>query len=440
MTFKLFKERRQKLLELVKKNNPEVKNGAILLMADFESYSAVFRQESSFYYFTGLSQPACALLIGLDGKETLYIPHYGQQRDQWVSSPINADQKTAHMYEVDEIAVWGEVTQGYTFPLLFSADQSKLLSGKLKEILKNAGSVFCLNSPEPHATVQQKIALGRLGNFAGFVTDDLTDISPLIAAMRRIKSKYEIELLYKAVELTIIAQEGAACALREGIKEYELQAGIEYIFRESGAYPAFPAVVASGRNGTILHHTPSAQFIKNNELVVVDIGAEVQHYCADITRTYPASGVFTKRQRELYSIVLAAQEYIAQRAAPGYWLNNNKYPEKSLNHLVRAFLAKHKCEEYLVHSIGHFLGLDVHDVGDVNEPLQEGDVITIEPGLYIPAEGIGIRIEDDYWIVKDGVVCLSHDLAKEPDDIEEMAQSQLDDEDEDDSGDEDDFQ
>ena len=427
INYKIFKERRQKLLESVKKQYSDTANGTILLIADFENtYAGVFRQESSFYYLTGLDQPACALMIGFDGKETLCVPHYGKEREKWVSSVITADQQTARMYAVDEIAVWGDEMHGYVFPLLFSSEQSALLAEKLKEVIKLSGSIFVLNPSDQHRNIQQKIAFERLCAFAGVGADTGKDISPIVAVMRRVKSKYEVEQMYKAIELTVIAHEGAACAMREGVAECAIQAGVEYVFRESGAGPAFPSVIATGRNSTVLHHTPSMHAIKSGELVIVDIGAEVDHYCADLTRTYPASGHFTKRQREIYSIVLDVQRFIAEHAAPGYWLNNKKYPEKSLHHLAIDFLAKRKYDSYFSHAIGHFLGLDVHDVGDLNEPLREGDVITIEPGLYIPDEKIGVRIEDDYWIIKDGLLCLSENLAKEPDLIEEMAQAQLD--------------
>ena len=162
--------------------------------------------------------------------------------------------------------------------------------------------------------------------------------------------------------------------------------------------------------------------MRNGDLVVVDIGAELGMYAADITRTYPVSGTFSKRQRELYDIVLATQQHIADISKPGLWLSNKEHPDKSLNHLARQFLQKYGYDKYLPHGIGHFLGLDVHDVGDYSVPLQAGDIITIEPGIYIPEEGIGIRIEDDYWVVEDGVVCLSDGLSKEARDIEQMVQ------------------
>ncbi len=150
-------------------------------------------------------------------------------------------------------------------------------------------------------------------------------------------------------------------------------------------------------------------------------------YCADLTRTYPVSGKFSKRQKELYEIVLETQQYIADKAMPGMYLNNSDYPDMSLNHLAKAYLKKAGYEQYFIHGIGHYLGLDVHDVGSTKEPLQEHDVFTIEPGIYIPQEGIGIRIEDDYWMARKGSICLSENLPKDPSDIEALVQQSLED-------------
>ena len=193
----------------------------------------------------------------------------------------------------------------------------------------------------------------------------------------------------------------------------------------SHARPAFPSIVASGKNGTVLHYNQNNGTLKDGDLVVIDIGAEFNNYCADLTRTYPVSGAFSKRQKELYNIVLQAQTHIAELAKPGMWLKNNDKPDQSLHHLAVKFITDRGYGKYFPHGIGHFVGLEVHDVGDYSVPLHEGDVITIEPGIYIPEESIGIRIEDNYWITKDGSICLSEHLPKEADDIEAVVQQAL---------------
>jgi Xaa-Pro aminopeptidase len=186
--------------------------------------------------------------------------------------------------------------------------------------------------------------------------------------------------------------------------------------------------VATGGNATILHYTMNTDVLLDGQLVVVDIGAAFGNYCADLTRTYPVSGRFTSRQKELYNLVLETQEYVERIAKPGMYLVNKDHPEKSLHHLAKKFLDDRGYGAYFTHGIGHYLGLDVHDVGDYSKPLSEGDIFTIEPGLYIPQEKIGIRIEDDYWMSKDGLVCLSELLPKKAEDIEAMVQEEFDEE------------
>ena len=178
--------------------------------------------------------------------------------------------------------------------------------------------------------------------------------------------------------------------------------------------------MATGKNATVLHYNLAADRLQQNDLVVVDIGARKNGYCADLTRTYPASGEFTDRQIDVYDIVLATQDYIARKARPGMFLRNADKPELSLHHLAVRFLEQKGYGKYFIHGIGHHLGIDVHDVADATQPLEEGAIFTIEPGIYIPQERLGIRIEDNYLMTARGVDCLSGDLPKTAEDIEEL--------------------
>ena len=209
--------------------------------------------------------------------------------------------------------------------------------------------------------------------------------------------------------------------------ENEIQGMIEFTFTEAGAGIAFPSIVGGGANSTVLHYTENHSVLESGDLVVVDIGASQEHYCADLTRTYPVSGKFTKRQLEIYNLVLETQQYIAELAKPGMWLNNREYPEQSLNHLAHKFIQDRGYGEYFPHGVGHYLGLDVHDVGSYATPLQVGDVITIEPGIYIPLEKLGVRIEDNYWITDKGAICLSEELPKAAVEIEQMMANAIED-------------
>jgi Xaa-Pro aminopeptidase len=251
--------------------------------------------------------------------------------------------------------------------------------------------------------------------------DKIIDVTYLVEEARRIKDEYEIGLIHNATQLTMIAQEAAAKFITPEKYEYEVQALVEYVFQSvAGAVPAFPSIVATGKNTTVLHCTDRTHQLKEGDLVVVDIGAEYGNYAADITRTYPVSGVFTDRQRMIYQVVLETQAYTESIVVPGMFVRNDKQPEKSLHHHAVKFLQKAGYDKYFYHGVSHFLGLDVHDVGSFDMPLAVGDVFTIEPGIYIPEENIGVRIEDDYVLVDDGVVCLSNDLVKAPADIEAL--------------------
>jgi Xaa-Pro aminopeptidase len=419
-----FQQRRANLVARIKEQYPE-QSGVVIFFAGFEQERIAFRQESSFYYLSGLTEPGLAMTINLDGATQVYMPHYAGNRAQWVSMPPElSDASTRSMLGFDELHVLGEVCQGYQFSPLFTQSQYAVLLEAIKNTVQRGGAVFTLYPKTGSHYIEQRLLLERLCGWIPQLAASIVDISPLVAQMRRCKSSQEIARLYEAVDITIESHEWAARYIAQDYSEKEIQAVAEYAMIGSGATPAFPSIVATGLNATILHYTPSKnEVLKNGDLVVVDIGAELDYYCGDLTRTYPVSRTFDNKQRELYTIVLEAQEYIESIAAPGMWLSNSKYPDQSLNHLARKFFAKHGFEEYFVHSIGHYLGLDVHDVGSYEEPLMEGDVITIEPGLYMPHKRTGIRIEDNYWIVKGGAVCLSEKLPKSIEEVEEFMAS-----------------
>ncbi len=425
--FSLFALRRKELIKRVKEQFKNAQ-GKIVLFAGFEKECAAFRQESSFYYFTGIEEPGVALVIDLESEKiALYVPNCVENRSQWMFSEIPLVQDNADKLKLDVITVLGNACTGYQFHPFFPKEEYTHMLQLLADVVKQDKTIFTLNPNNASEYAEQRLVLERLNSFVPNIKNHIKDISPIVARMRRVKDMQEIEQLYKAVEITILAQEAAAQAITDGVTECEVQASLEYMMTGSCARTSFPSIVASGKNSTVLHYTRNSGTMKNGDLVVVDIGADAGYYCADLTRTYPVSGTFTKRQKEIYNMVLETQEYIASIAKPGMWLSNKEHEDKSLNHLARKYLAKKGYDKYFPHGIGHFLGLDVHDVGDYKEPLQEGDVITIEPGIYIPEEQIGIRIEDDYWIVKDGAVCLSDGLPKKADAIEKLVQQRLED-------------
>jgi Xaa-Pro aminopeptidase len=421
----VYQLRRKELIELVKAQFPHVTNGAVILFAAIENENSRFRQDKTFFYYTGINEPGTVLVIDMSGTSTLYLPNCFDQRTRWMSLPAALVNHDAKAIGFDAIALLGEVCAGYQLNPYFSSHEYAHMITYIEKIIAQDGKLFTTAPHNGHEYVQSRFILDHVQTFIPNILTVITDISPIIAQSRRRKDVGEIENVYRAIEITELAHESAVQTIKNGMLESEVQAALEYVMTASHARPAFPSIVASGKNGTVLHYLENNGTMKNGDLVVIDIGAEFNNYCADLTRTYPVSGTFTKRQRELYSIVLETQEHIAGLAKPGLWLRNNKKPDQSLHHLAVQFLAKRGYDKYFPHGIGHFLGLDVHDVGDYGIALQEGDVITIEPGIYISEEGIGIRIEDDYWITKDGVICLSEHLPKDIDDIEGVMQRAL---------------
>lgn len=409
-----FLERRNELIACIKSAHNDIERGKVLLFANFERDGYTFKQDSSFYYYTGLEEPAAVLCIDIEKEtSTLFVPNYGKERAKWVADVIEPSQEKARELGFDAIEYLGNPCIGYQCHPFFTHREYESLLRLIEQWIAEGQKIFTLNPTNAHEYMEQRFVLQRISKIVPAFEQALVDISIVVAQQRSKKSKREIELLYKAIELTIDAHEAVMNFMKPGKIEYELQAALEYQFIAGGGKVAFHSVVATGKNSTILHYGKNNSTLVSGDLLVVDIGAQYNNYCADLTRTYPVSGTFTERQKEVYNLVLQTQEYIAKLAKPGIWLSNKNEPEHSLNHLAHKFIEEHGYGHYFPHGIGHYLGLDVHDVGDYSQPLEVGDVITIEPGIYIPEESLGVRIEDDYWIIPDGAICLSENLPKE---------------------------
>ena len=200
--------------------------------------------------------------------------------------------------------------------------------------------------------------------------------------------------------------------LRPGLYEYELQAVVEYVFTSRGGQQnAFDTIIGSGKNSTVLHYNRNEKRIEKGDLVVCDIGVRKDYYCADLTRTYPADGRFTKKQRIYYDIVLEAHDRVIRFAKAGVKI-------AEINMMVNEFYAKKGVDKFYFHGTSHHLGIEAHDGGNLEDPLKEGAVITVEPGLYLSEEEIGIRIEDDILIKKNGCEVLSRALTTDMGEIE----------------------
>ncbi len=249
-----------------------------------------------------------------------------------------------------------------------------------------------------------------------------------ITKLRLIKSEDEIANMRTAIEKTRIGIERLMKASKPEMREYQLEAHYDFAIKTEGVKKtSFHTIAASGVNATVLHYDKNDDVCKDGDLILFDLGCEWNYYCSDISRTFPVNGKFSDRQRDVYQAVLDAQLATIEIIKPGVsMVEVNEFARKKLAEGCKKLgLIKHDEEvsRYYYHGIGHYLGLDTHDVGGRGGVLQPGMVITIEPGLYIAEEGIGIRIEDDILVTKDGHENLSKDIIKSIEDIEAFMQS-----------------
>jgi Xaa-Pro aminopeptidase len=411
----LYKERRQRLQQSLSSWTTQ---DTIVLCAALEPKNSRFVQDSTFYYFTGLNEPGAVLCIEGDGTERLFVPRYNGMRAQWVSHEITVHDSPA-LYGVDSILYQGDYVGGYSlYPFMNQSVYRDLVQYSIDRVGMR-GSLYVVGPLKWCGTYGQQLAWYLGQQIHGF-NECVVDMSSVVAMLRRKKDSYELFCIAQAIDRTAAGQKVASQLMQTGRREGEIRAALEAEFvRLGSSVNAFPSIVAAGGNATILHYLGEQGILKAPQAVVVDIGATYDGYAADITRTYPVDGVFSERQRMLYQIVLDTQAYIASCARPGMYLNNPHDQQNSLQHKTIEFLEQYGLGKYMPHGIGHFMGLDVHDVGDRLVPLGPGDVITIEPGVYISDEKIGIRIEDDYLITEAGARCLSDGIVKELADIEE---------------------
>lgn len=418
-------QRRTSLLELIAQAHPE-KNGIVLLLAPAEMEHQSFVQDSSFYYFSGISQPAMALTFALHQPTVLHMPDFADLREKWVDSVDVINEISKPLFGFDELQKLGNRVAAYQIDPYFAESDYKNFIEFLKTLLADKKTIFTLYPAHARACASVKMVIDRLALFVPGLMKNIVDISPQVANLRRKKDMSEIEAMHQAVAITNAAFQAAVHVINPGVNEAEVQAAIEYIFTENHVKPAYSTIVGGAKRATILHYNTNNKILNAGDLVLIDAGAMFGHYCADITRVFPVSGKFSKEQKKLYEIVLETQELVFEHVRPGMFLSNEKEQELSLQHIAIKFLKQQGYDQYFIHGIGHYLGLDVHDVGSRADPLVEGDVITIEPGIYIPEKLMGIRIEDNYWVIQDAPpVCLSEDIPKLIGDVEVMMQQKL---------------
>ncbi|MGM0594414.1 MAG: Xaa-Pro aminopeptidase [Pseudomonadota bacterium] len=389
-----------------------------------------YRPDSDFFYVTGFpEQEAVAVLVpGREhGEYILFCRENDPQMETWNGRRAGLE-GAMERYGADD-----------AFPI---TDIDEILPGLLENRERVFYAMGC--NPDLDRQVMEWINLLRKKSRAGVHTPgEFVALDHLLHDMRLYKSAAEAKTMRKAAQIAAKAHKRAMRRCKPGMAEYQLEAEIQHECMYHGArFQAYPPIVGGGANGCILHYTENEAALKEGELVLIDAGCEYGYYASDITRTFPVNGRFSKAQRELYEVVLEANYAAIEQVKPdNHW---NMPHEAALKVLTRGLvklgllkgridtlIKKEAYRQFFMHRTGHWLGMDVHDVGDYKvgdqwRVLEPGMVLTIEPGLYVtPAKGIakkwwntGIRIEDDVLVTKEGCEVLSKGVPKEPDEIE----------------------
>lgn len=377
-----------------------------------------FRQNNWFLYLTGVRAPDALLLIDAlapEGeRETLYLPPRNPMMERWTGPKLGAGPEAAAAYGFERVRETTEFDRDLRSILERRATEASPI--KVWTIVPTGADATFTRDAAFAGGLRAIVAAARPG------VAEVADATSMLSVLRRTKSAAEIAKLQRAIDITLAAQRAAARDIGPGRFEYEVEGTIVGAFLRGGANgEGFPSIVGSGVNSTVLHYEQNLKRIEAGDLVVIDIGAELHGYTADVTRTWPASGRFTKRQREVYELVLEAQTAAAAAWKPGMTIR--ALGEVSRETMRRSPLRDRSgktLDESFIHGLGHFLGMDVHDVGEYSVPLQPGDVFTIEPGIYLADEQLGVRIEDDYLVTAKGLVKLSGSLPSSPDEIERL--------------------
>ena len=396
-----------------------------------------FRQNSDLYYLTGFDEPESALLL-LPGHDKHQVVMFVRKRD-----------KDREIWDGPRAGVEGAKGQyGANEAFLFEE-----LDAKLPELFEGRDRLLYGFGLYADRDVQVVKALGKARmaerRRKRFPTEIKDPFNSVLHEMRLFKTGEELEALRRAVKISAEAHVRAMKVTKPGLGEWELQAEVEYVFKRAGAKaPGYTTIAGSGPNACVLHYVANQRRMGAGELLLLDAGAEVDYYTGDITRTWPVSGKFSGEQREIYDLVLKAQHEVIQMAKPGLpYASMHEHAVKVLTTgmVERGILAgpvEKAIEDktfraFYMHGTGHWLGMDVHDVGAYNadeksRPLEPGMVFTVEPGLYFAPDatncperyrGIGVRIEDDVLVTATGVEVLSKDAPKEPDEIEAIVGS-----------------
>ncbi len=406
MDKKFYKNNRKRLFELLpEKCITVLSSGYSINRSADEDYD--FTANNNFVYLAGIRQAEVHLIMIKDGKncsEKLFIDEYDERYAKWIGHKITKKEAS----DICGIA------------------QKDIYYKKDYESTLNA---LC----EQYKVVYLDLEKGKNINYNSFgltlaeklTANEIEDVYPIIVGLRSAKQSCEIELLSDAIDAT---NKGIMELMRHskpGMYEYQLEAYYNFSIKQNGNREfAFKTIAASGINATTLHYSTNNSVMKDGDMILFDLGARSNGYCADISRTFPINGKFTEIQKTVYNIVLAANKKIAKVAKAGMTIAELQAIciDTLTKGCLKAGLIKNaeELKKYYFHGVSHSIGLDTHDPIDRNVPLPVGAVISDEPGLYFPELGIGVRIEDDLYLLKSKAVNLSANIIKEVDDIEKF--------------------
>jgi Xaa-Pro aminopeptidase len=386
----VYRARREALMK-------EMGEGVAVIYAEGEEDGDGFRQSSDFFYLTGVPEAGAVLVLAPKERtyrEFLLLPSRDPEAERWTGERDPLGAALRKKYGFEKIVRTG----GLTRLVLDLAARSPVLWQVMR----------------PDSAKESKPADLEL---YGKVSSRLAGVSikPLTFTLARMRSRHsprEIALIQRAVRISEEGFRAAVLEIRPGSLEGRVEAEAERVWKSRGARrPAYPSIVGSGPNSTILHYPRSERVMQDGELILMDMSAEFAHYASDITRTFPVNGKFTAQQRKIYELVLKAQKAAFDKVKPGVYFED-------LDAAARKVIEDAGYGDHFIHGLGHFVGLDVHDAGAYLEPLAAGMVITIEPGIYLPEEKLGVRIEDDVLVTETGAKFLSDGLPRDPDAIE----------------------
>jgi Xaa-Pro aminopeptidase len=425
-----FARRRRQLMRMMGEGAIAILPGAPVRLRS-RDVEHPYRQDSDFYYLTGFAEPDSVAVLApgrANGEFVLFVREHDRDRERWEGARAGPDGAVAD-YGADD-----------AFPI---DDLDDILPGLMESRDRVYYTMGVHRDFDRRVTdwVKSLRARGASGTHA---PQELVALDHVLHDMRLYKSRAELSAMRRAAKIAVAAHARAMRAVRPGLREYQVEAEYLHEFRRHNATPSYPPIVGSGANSCILHYVANEAELADGDVLLIDAGCEYDYYASDVTRTVPVNGRFSPEQRAIYEIVLEAQHAAIGKARAGnHWNDPHDAAVREITRGLKRLglldgtlpklIRSGAYRDYFMHRTGHWLGMDVHDVGDYKvgdewRLLEPGMVMTVEPGIYIPPKAktparwrrIGVRIEDDVAVTRDGPDVLTRDLAREPDEIERL--------------------